>query len=71
MSNPLPRVTGEVNTNHGPMDSCPYAEAHRLEDCTLATRCPKCGQYDHGQTGEYPCDECGLPRLHDGSPELN
>ncbi len=27
--------------------------------------CPKCGQADHGQTGEYPCPECGLPTLWD------
>lgn len=28
-------------------------------------RCPKCGQRDEGQTGEYPCAECGLPLTHD------
>ena len=26
--------------------------------------CPKCGQVDTGQQGEYPCEECGLPTLH-------
>lgn len=29
------------------------------------TRCYLCGQVDHGQTGEYPCPSCGLPRMHD------
>jgi hypothetical protein len=27
--------------------------------------CPKCGQSDTGQTGEYPCVQCGLPTTHD------
>jgi len=27
--------------------------------------CSRCGQIDRGQTGEYPCEECGLPALHD------
>ena len=27
--------------------------------------CGKCGQVDHGQQGEYPCSQCGLPTLHD------
>ena len=27
--------------------------------------CQKCGQFDHGQTGEYPCSECGLPVVWD------
>lgn len=27
--------------------------------------CPKCGQVDHGQFGEYPCPTCGLPTMHD------
>lgn len=27
--------------------------------------CQKCGQVDHGQYGEYPCPECGLPTLWD------
>lgn len=29
------------------------------------TPCDKCGQIDQGQTGEYPCEVCGLPILHD------
>jgi hypothetical protein len=28
-------------------------------------RCAKCGQIEAGQTGEYPCSECGIPVLHD------
>lgn len=28
-------------------------------------RCGECGQRDEGQTGEYPCERCGLPVLHD------
>lgn len=31
----------------------------------IQTPCPKCGQVDHGQTGEHPCSECGLPIVHD------
>ena len=27
--------------------------------------CKKCGQIDNGQTGEYPCSECGLPTILD------
>ena len=27
--------------------------------------CPACGQTDEGQTGEYPCPNCGLPTLWD------
>jgi hypothetical protein len=33
-----------------------------------AEKCPKCGQTDEGQQGEYPCSECGLPTLH-GDPQ--
>lgn len=29
------------------------------------TPCSKCGQVDRGQTGEYPCSECGLPLVWD------
>lgn len=25
----------------------------------------ECGQVDTGQTGEYPCEVCGLPFVHD------
>jgi hypothetical protein len=32
-------------------------------------KCPKCGQVDIGQTGEYPCSECGLPTTWDGIPQ--
>jgi rubrerythrin len=32
--------------------------------------CIVCGQIDHGQTGEYPCPNCGLPTLHDDSAQL-
>lgn len=27
--------------------------------------CLVCGQFPVGQSGEYPCPACGLPRLHD------
>ncbi len=27
--------------------------------------CGKCGQVDHGQYGEYPCADCGLPTVWD------
>ena len=33
--------------------------------CAMSKRCDDCGQCDDGQTGEYPCPKCGLPRLHD------
>lgn len=29
--------------------------------------CKKCGQLPNGQTGEYPCSECGIPTVHDRS----
>lgn len=32
--------------------------------------CPKCGQEDHGQTGEYPCYVCGLPLVHDSQKRV-
>lgn len=35
-----------------------------LEDWDF-TPCPKCGQIDRGQTGEYPCEVCGLPLVWD------
>jgi len=31
--------------------------------------CPKCAQTDAGQTGEYPCAECGLPTVWDAAPK--
>lgn len=31
------------------------------------TPCAQCGQISAGQTGEYPCSACGVPRLHDAS----
>lgn len=31
--------------------------------------CQKCGQVDNGQTGEYPCSECGLPQVWDEAAE--
>ena len=31
----------------------------------MTERCQKCGQKDQGQTGEYPCPECGLPTVWD------
>lgn len=27
----------------------------------MEDRCDSCGQFDFGQTGEYPCQVCGLP----------
>ena len=27
--------------------------------------CGKCGQQDAGQTGEYPCSDCGIPIVYD------
>ncbi len=29
------------------------------------SKCPKCEQINKAQTGEHPCEECGLPILHD------
>ena len=28
-------------------------------------KCPKSGQIDLGQQGEYPCEACGLPTVWD------
>lgn len=30
-----------------------------------SARCPKCGQVDVGQQGEFPCSVCDLPTQHD------
>ena len=29
--------------------------------------CPQCGQIPNGQGGEYPCQICGVPTLHDAN----
>ena len=34
----------------------------------MTAECPTCGQIDIGQTGKYPCPECGLPRVWDDRP---
>lgn len=34
----------------------------------LDNPCSLCGQIDEGQTGEYPCVNCGLPQTHDALP---
>lgn len=34
-------------------------------EVSKTNRCPKCGQIDEGQTGEYPCVLCGLPTTYD------
>lgn len=34
-------------------------------------RCPKCGQTDIGQTGEYTCSECGLPTAWDVNEDID
>lgn len=31
--------------------------------------CQTCGQRDTGQTGEYPCQTCGVPTVHDEGTE--
>ncbi len=40
-------------------------ELYKEETQVSGQKCPNCGQVDEGQTGEYPCPECGLPGLHD------
>jgi hypothetical protein len=43
---------------------CPSCAASlEVERDSKGTPCPRCGQTDHGQYGEYPCRECGLPTL--------
>lgn len=45
-----------------------YCRAVRLREAmrvVIPPACSKCGQNDFGQTGEYPCDTCGLPTVHD------
>lgn len=45
------------------------AEIHGTARVALGVpACPKCGQTDKGQTGEYACQECGLPTVWDGEP---
>lgn len=41
-----------------------YKNDHNLF-ATADEKCPKCGQTDRGQAGEYPCSVCGLPLLWD------
>jgi hypothetical protein len=49
--------------------SAEAAELREMYDAVVAERdskgtpCPRCGQTDHGQYGEYPCPDCGLPTL--------
>jgi hypothetical protein len=41
-------------------------EASPEEDHTYQKGvCAKCHQTDQGQTGQYPCELCGVPTLHD------
>jgi hypothetical protein len=48
-------------------------EANQMRDDTIArvraqaATCPKCTQSDAGQTGEYPCSNCGLPMVWDAA----
>lgn len=35
-----------------------------------AQPCEKCGQVDEGQTGEFPCAQCGLSVAHDEQPVI-
>ena len=39
---------------------CPYPTIETKQE-----PCPKCGQIWQGQTGEYPCELCGLPTVWD------
>ncbi len=41
----------------------------RLTPVSEEAPCPKCGQFEVGQTGEYHCSECGLPTVWDEFPE--
>jgi hypothetical protein len=42
-----------------------FAAFHALPEANTDAPCGDCGQSDTGQTGEYPCNQCGLPTLHD------
>jgi hypothetical protein len=44
------------------------AETDRMSDASRVEYCPVCGQKDIGQTGEYPCEACGLPHMWDDWP---
>jgi hypothetical protein len=33
-------------------------------------RCARCGQVEQGQTGEFPCEDCGLPTMWDGGTPI-
>ena len=55
-----------VRDNYGLQDHSLLARIAAL--LAKGPPCTKCGQVDHGQTGEYPCPVCGLPLTHDDSP---
>jgi len=48
-----------------PMDHEGIKRYFGIGDILISTSCLKCHQVDRGQTGEYPCDVCGLPLVHD------
>ena len=52
-----------VRDNYGLQDHSLLARIAAL--LAKGPPCTKCGQVDHGQTGEYPCPVCGLPLTHD------
>lgn len=58
---PATATTQEADRPHEPEQAILDARAADAKQ----TPCPKCGQVDTGQTGEYPCTECGLPTTHD------
>lgn len=43
----------------------PTRLALEIDELLTLPVCGKCGQRDMGQTGEYPCSECGLPTTWD------
>jgi hypothetical protein len=47
---------------------CPEAKEQQV---AAGAECAKCGQVDAGQTGEYPCADCGLPKTHDSDCSTN
>ena len=47
-----------------------WIEAYKaLSKAKEAETCNKCGQIPGKQTGEYPCEVCGEPTLHDDKEE--
>ena len=58
---------GEIMTcvDCGKSIDLPTPNPFRCAACRAPLPCSICKQVDHGQQGEYPCPDCGLPYVWD------